>query len=63
MIHCICNNINTKDIDRAAMGGAETAECVQRACESEFNCGQCRESITARLKLWYQTNDVAVAAE
>ena len=63
MIHCICNNINTKAVDRAAMNGAETADCVQRACGSEFNCGQCRDSINARLKAWYKENEVVVAAQ
>ena len=63
MIHCICNNINSQDVDRAAANGAETADCVQRACGSEFNCGQCRDDITARIKLWYRQNDMAVAAE
>ena len=63
MIHCICNNINTKDVDAAAANGAETAECVQRACGSEFNCGQCRADINARIQTWYKENELAVAAE
>jgi len=63
MIHCICNNINTKDVDQAAANGAETAACVQRACGSEFNCGQCRADINARIKSWYRENEMAVAAE
>jgi len=63
MIHCICNNINTKDVDRAVASGAETADCVQRACGTEFNCGQCRASIMLRIEEFYRENEMAVAAE
>jgi len=63
MIHCICNNINTKDVDKAAANGAETAQDVQRSCGSDFNCGQCRASINARIKAWYRENEMPLAAE
>ena len=53
MIHCVCNNINTAKVDAAAAQGAETASCVMKACQTKFNCGQCREDINARLaELW-----------
>lgn len=51
MIHCVCNNINTQAVDSAAARGAKTADCVQRACGTEFNCGACRSSIEDRLAL------------
>jgi len=63
MIHCICNNINTAKVDAAAAGGAETAACVQRACGTRFNCGQCREDIQDRLKIWRAMNPALEAAE
>ena len=62
MIHCVCNNINTRAVDAAAEQGAETAACVQRACGTRFNCGQCRADIDARLRDWrqqFQTLEVA----
>ena len=49
MIHCVCNNINTAAVDRAAGMGAETAACVQKACGTRFQCGQCKVDIQARL--------------
>jgi len=49
MIHCVCNNINTAKVDAAAASGAETAACVQRACGTKFNCGQCRVDIEAMI--------------
>jgi len=49
MIHCVCNNINTAKVDAAAQQGAETAGCVMKACNTAFNCGQCRDDINARL--------------
>ena len=63
MIHCLCNNINTAKVDAAAAKGAETAACVQRACGTSFNCGQCRVDIDARLKAWRAENPVLEAAE
>ena len=63
MIYCVCNNITTKAIDAAAAKGAETAQCVQKACHSEFNCGQCRADIDARLKTWRRENELVMAAE
>jgi len=63
MIHCICNNINTAKVDAAAAEGAETAACVQRACGTTFNCGQCREDIQARLQTWRSLNPALEAAE
>jgi bacterioferritin-associated ferredoxin len=63
MIHCICNNINTAKVDAAAANGAETAACVQRACGTKFNCGQCRVDIEARLKDWRIANPALEAAE
>ncbi len=50
MIHCVCNNINTAAVDKAARKGAETPSCVMRACNTKFNCGQCKSDIAARLK-------------
>ncbi|WP_409432893.1 (2Fe-2S)-binding protein [Litorimonas sp. RW-G-Af-16] len=49
MIYCVCNNINTAAVDRAAKAGAETAACVQKSCGTRFNCGQCKVDIQARL--------------
>jgi bacterioferritin-associated ferredoxin len=63
VIHCICNNINTKAVDAAAAKGAETAACVQRACGSRFRCGQCRVDIDARLRDWRATRPLLDAAE
>ena len=63
MIHCVCNNINTAKVDAAAASGAETAACVQRACGTKFNCGQCRLDIEARLREWRVANPALEAAE
>ena len=63
MIHCICNNINTAKVDAAAANGAETAACVQRACGTRFNCGQCRVDIQSRLQAWRMANPALEAAE
>ena len=63
MIHCVCNNINTAKVDAAAAKGAETAACVQRACGTKFNCGQCRMDIEARLREWRAANPALEAAE
>lgn len=63
MIHCLCNNINTAKVDAAAGQGAETAACVQRACGTRFNCGQCRADIDARLAVIRMNNPVLEAAE
>jgi bacterioferritin-associated ferredoxin len=63
MIHCLCNNINTAKVDAAAAQGAETAACVQRACGTRFNCGQCRADIDARLAVVRMNNPVLEAAE
>jgi len=63
MIHCVCNNINTAKVDAAAAKGAERARDVMKACETTFNCGQCRESINARIKEWRALNPVLEAAE
>jgi len=63
MIHCVCNNINTAKVDAAAAQGAETAACVQRACGTRFNCGQCRADIDARLAVIRMNNPVLEAAE
>jgi len=63
MIHCICNNINTAKVDAAAAKGAETASCVQRACGTKFNCGQCRDDINARLIAWRAKTPTLEAAE
>jgi len=52
MIHCVCNNINTAKVDAAAAKGAERARDVMKSCGTKFNCGQCRESINARLAEW-----------
>ena len=62
MIHCICNNINTKKVDAAAAQGAESAACVQRACGTKFNCGQCREDINERLAAWRASNNALLEA-
>lgn len=51
MIHCICNNINTAKIDHAHACGVRRARGVQEACGSNFNCGQCKVDIQARLDL------------
>ena len=63
MIHCVCNNINTAKVDAAAAKGAERARDVMKACGTTFNCGQCRESINARIKEWRAVNPVLEAAE
>lgn len=63
MIHCICNNINTAKVDAAAAEGAETAACVQRACGTKFNCGQCRIDINERLVVWRASNPMLEAAK
>ena len=62
MIHCICNNINTAKVDAAAAQGAESAACVQRACGTKFNCGQCREDINERLAAWRASNNALLEA-
>jgi len=51
MIHCVCNNINTAKVDAA------------KSCGTTFNCGQCRESINARLAEWRTLNPLLEAAE
>lgn len=63
MIHCICNNINSAEIERAAAHGAETADCVQRACGTEFNCGQCRAGINAQIQAWRRKNECTLETE
>ena len=63
MIHCVCNNINTAKVDAAAAKGAERARDVMKACGTTFNCGQCRESINARLAEWRALNPALEAAE
>ena len=63
MIHCVCNNINTAKVDAAAAKGAERAKDVMKACGTSFNCGQCRDSITARIKEWHALNPMLEAAE
>ena len=63
MIHCICNNINTAKVDAAAAKGAETAACVQKACGTRFNCGQCKSSLNERLQVWRAQNAMLEAAE
>jgi len=63
MIYCICNNINTEKVDRAAACGAKSADCVQRHCGTEFNCGQCRDSIEDRLAIIHTAPLVLAAAE
>ena len=63
MIHCVCNNINTAKVDAAAAQGAERAKDVMKACGTKFNCGQCRESINARIKDWRALNPILEAAE
>ncbi|MGB3455956.1 MAG: (2Fe-2S)-binding protein [Litorimonas sp.] len=63
MIHCICNNINTRAVEAAAESGAETAACVQRACGTRFRCGQCRHDIEDRLRSWRSTRPLLDAAE
>ena len=63
MIHCVCNNINTAKVDDAAAKGAERAKDVMKACGTTFNCGQCRESITARIKEWHALNPILEAAQ
>ena len=63
MIFCVCNNINTAKVDAAAKAGAKTASCVQSACGSRFNCGQCRADIDARLAELRGDNAVLEAAE
>ena len=63
MIHCVCNNINTAKVDAAAANGAERAKDVMKACGTSFNCGQCRDSITARIKEWHALNPMLEAAE
>jgi len=50
-------------VDAAAAQGAETAACVQRACGTRFNCGQCRADIDARLAVVRMNNPVLEAAE
>jgi len=56
MIHCVCNNINTAKVDACAAKG-------MNACGTKFNCGQCRESINARLEQWRSENAMLEAAE
>jgi bacterioferritin-associated ferredoxin len=63
MIHCVCNNINTAKVDAAAAQGAERARDVMKTCGTTFNCGQCRESINARLAEWRALNPALEAAE
>ena len=63
MIHCVCNNINTAKVDDAAAKGAERARDVMKTCGTKFNCGQCRESINARLEEWRALNPALEAAE
>jgi len=63
IISIFCNNINTAKVDAAAAQGAETAACVQRACGTRFNCGQCRADIDARLAVVRMNNPVLEAAE
>ena len=63
MIHCVCNNINTAKVDKAALCGAKTAQDVQRHCGTNFCCGQCRDSINDRLSLVANQSTTALAAE
>lgn len=63
MIHCICNNINTAKVDRAAQCGAKSADQVQSACGKAFNCGQCRDSIEERLAVLRAHPEPLLAAE
>ena len=63
MILCVCNNINTAKVDAAAAQGAERAGDVMKTCGTKFNCGQCRESINARLAEWRALNPALEAAE
>ena len=63
MIHCVCNNINTARVDEAARKGAETPVCVMRACNTKFNCGQCRSDIAEQLKKIRAANALLEAAE
>jgi len=63
MIHCVCNNINTTKVDAAAAKGAERACDVMKTCGTNFNCGQCRESINERLAQWRAQNPALEAAE
>lgn len=49
MIHCVCNNINTRKVDDAALCGATKPSCVMKHHGKKFNCGQCRSSLQERL--------------
>ncbi|RZV42356.1 MAG: (2Fe-2S)-binding protein [Acidimicrobiales bacterium] len=49
MIHCLCNQINTKKVDEAAACGARRPKCVQAHFGHKFNCGKCAQSIRERL--------------
>ena len=63
MIHCVCNNINTATVNEAARKGAETPSCVMRACNTKFNCGQCKRDIAAQLKKIRAAGTLLEAAE
>jgi len=63
MIHCVCNNINTACVDKAAACGATKAREVQSHCGTAFDCGQCKVSIQARLDLINAQPTMAEAAE
>ena len=63
MIHCVCNNINTEKVDRAAACGARRAKDVQRFYGGAFNCGQCRDSINDRLAIVTAQTALSEAAE
>jgi len=57
------SQLDTAKVDDAAAKGAERARDVMKACGTTFNCGQCRESINARLAEWRALNPVLEAAE
>ncbi len=63
MIHCVCNNINTEKVDRAAACGVRRAKDVQKFYGCTFNCGQCRDSINERLAIVTAQAPVPLAAE
>ncbi|MDX2221271.1 MAG: (2Fe-2S)-binding protein [Rhodospirillaceae bacterium] len=47
MYVCICNALRRSQIEAAARRGATTVEAAYAACDSQVQCGQCREDAVA----------------
>lgn len=50
MYVCICNHINEKKFDQAAIQGDPTVEGVCKALGLTFQCGRCEKNLESRLE-------------